>query len=152
MSLQIRAAMAEDLPAIAALFYHTVHQVNARDYTPAQLQAWAPRIESVSFWQQRFIHSQVYVATVAGQISGFSNFQPNKGYIDCFFVHHAMQGQGVGRALLQAIEQLPAPYWFAEVSVTAQAFFQHHGFQAQRYYEKTLRGQSFAVCLMEKTC
>ena len=32
----------EDSPALAALFYETVHRVNIKDYTPAQVQAWAP--------------------------------------------------------------------------------------------------------------
>ena len=30
-----------DCPALAALFYDTVHTVAAVDYTPAQLDAWA---------------------------------------------------------------------------------------------------------------
>lgn len=35
----LRPYRSEDCPALAALFYDTVHTVNARDYTPEQLDA-----------------------------------------------------------------------------------------------------------------
>jgi len=38
----IREYRPEDCRMLAELFYRTVHQVNARDYTQAQLEAWAP--------------------------------------------------------------------------------------------------------------
>ena len=31
-----------DIPEAVALFHTTVHAVNARDYSPAQLDAWTP--------------------------------------------------------------------------------------------------------------
>lgn len=37
----LRAYQPSDLEELAALFYDTVHRVNARDYTPQQLDAWA---------------------------------------------------------------------------------------------------------------
>ena len=37
----LRAYRPGDCREMAALFYDTVHTVNARDYTPEQLDAWA---------------------------------------------------------------------------------------------------------------
>ena len=37
--LRLRRYQPADCAALAALFYDTVHTVNARDYTPAQLDA-----------------------------------------------------------------------------------------------------------------
>lgn len=37
--MEIRKYKGEDCAAMADLFYETVHTVNARDYTPAQLDA-----------------------------------------------------------------------------------------------------------------
>ena len=36
------------------LFFHTVHTVNAADYSPEQLDAWAPLIPDAGDWQRRF--------------------------------------------------------------------------------------------------
>ena len=42
MNIHIRNYASEDCLILARLFYDTVHTVNARDYTPEQLEAWAP--------------------------------------------------------------------------------------------------------------
>lgn len=39
--MELREYRPEDCEAITRLFYDTVHTVNQRDYTPAQLDAWA---------------------------------------------------------------------------------------------------------------
>lgn len=45
--MHIRSFEIEDIAQIVALFFDTVHTVNAKDYTAAQLQAWAPADEQV---------------------------------------------------------------------------------------------------------
>ena len=45
-AVTLRPYRPDDCPALAALFYQTVHTVNAAHYTPAQLDAWAPRRRS----------------------------------------------------------------------------------------------------------
>lgn len=42
--VEVRPYVKRDAPEIARLFYETVHVVNRRDYTPAQLDAWAPEV------------------------------------------------------------------------------------------------------------
>lgn len=37
----IREYRPSDCRELAELFYHTVHTVNAKDYSPEQLDAWA---------------------------------------------------------------------------------------------------------------
>ncbi len=37
----IRAYQTSDCENLAELFYHTVHTVNAKDYTKEQLNVWA---------------------------------------------------------------------------------------------------------------
>ena len=41
VGMTIRAYRSSDLDEILTLFYDTVHTVNAKDYTSAQLDAWA---------------------------------------------------------------------------------------------------------------
>ena len=38
----IRVYRTEDASSLTALFYDTVHRINAKDYTREQIMAWAP--------------------------------------------------------------------------------------------------------------
>lgn len=38
----IRKYKPEDCRTLSRLFYHTVHTVNAKDYSQEQLKAWSP--------------------------------------------------------------------------------------------------------------
>ena len=42
--MQIRPVKRADIPQIARLCYETVHRMNALDYSPEQVGAWAPRV------------------------------------------------------------------------------------------------------------
>ena len=40
--MYLRLYRPEDLESLTRLFFETIHTVNAGDYTPEQLWAWAP--------------------------------------------------------------------------------------------------------------
>ena len=48
--MRIRSYVRRDAEAIVRLFYDTVHRANAADYTPAQLEAWAPEVPDPEPW------------------------------------------------------------------------------------------------------
>ena len=48
----LRPYTSADLEEILTLFYETVHTVNARDYNPPQLDAWAPRTAYRARWDR----------------------------------------------------------------------------------------------------
>ena len=52
--MEVRESREVDIPAISRLYYDTVHRVNARDYSPQQIEAWAPAVANESFWRERF--------------------------------------------------------------------------------------------------
>jgi putative acetyltransferase len=52
--MRIRPVKRADVPEISRLYYETVHRVNARDYAPDQITAWAPRVYPDFFWLRRF--------------------------------------------------------------------------------------------------
>ena len=149
----VRPYRKDDLPEIAQLFYNTVHLVNCADYNPAQLQAWAPYLYTIDYWQNRFQKYEVYVADAQGTVVGFAEFE-STGHIDCFYVHHQWQRQGVGASLMLAIEadanHQQIPRLFAEVSLTARLFFQHHGFAVVRSQQKRYRDLQFQQFVMAK--
>ena len=49
-------------PALAELFYQTVHAVNARDYSPEQLDAWADGRVELAAWDASFLAHRTLAA------------------------------------------------------------------------------------------
>lgn len=151
--IKIRLFKAQDAEQIAQLFHQTVRQVNIRDYSNEQVQAWAPDDLHFRDWVSVCSNRFTYVADDAGTIAGFGELEPN-GHIDCFYCHKNYQGRGVGRQMYQAIEakaiELSLPRLFTEASITAKPFFQRMGFAVVRAQVVTRRGETFTNYAMEK--
>ncbi len=99
----LRAYKPRDISAMAHLFYDTVHSVNKRDYTPQQLRVWATGHVDCAAWEQRFSSSLTIIAEREVELLGFGN-RVAGGEIDCLYVHRDYQRQGVGSAILRALE------------------------------------------------
>ena len=151
--MQIRLVKRADVPEIARLYYETVHRVNARDYGPEQIAAWAPRVYPDAFWLRRFRRYRVFVAEDEGEVVGFAELAAD-GAIDCFYVHHAHQGEGVGAALMARVEREArrrgSTRLVADVSLTAEPFFRRMGFRVVRRQVKIYRNRPFRQAVMEK--
>lgn len=135
------------------LFYETIHTVNARDYTPEQLDAWAPQQIDHRLWEKRTRERNPFVASVENQIVGYADLQTD-GLIDHFFVHHQWQRRGVGTALMAAIEAeattLGLAELYSDVSLTARRFFGSHGFHVVIEQEVAIDDFSLRNCRMTK--
>ncbi len=151
--MAIRTWCEDDLAAIGQLFFEAVHRVNSRDYSPSQIQAWAPEPWPPSYWRERFQPYQVFVAELAGQVVGFAELDLAEGHVDCFYVHHAYQHQGIGRMLMQAIERAlegsGVKHLHADVSLTARAFFESMGFSVTQQQGVIYRGERFQQFRMQ---
>jgi putative acetyltransferase len=149
----VRAWREADLPAVSRLYFETVRNVNARDYTPEQIAAWAPRVEADDYWRERFATRRAFVAEVDGAIAGFAELEP-PGHVDCFYVHHGFQARGIGALMMRRLADeaaaLGADRLHAEVSVTARAFFDSQGFAVIRAVTREYRGQRYRQFLMER--
>ena len=151
--ITLRPYQPGDGPLLAAFFYETVHTVNARDYTPAQLQAWAPSPEAPDpeAWDRSFQGRRALVAEAGGQIAGFGDLDPKTGYLDRLYVHKDRQGQGVASALCAALEaaaRTDRVHTYA--SLTARPFFLRRGYRLLRENQVERRGVLLTNFLMEK--
>lgn len=95
--MQIRRYDPADLDEVVKLFYNTVHIVNAADYTPKQLDAWAPKTMDTSKWAVSLDLNSAFVAVEDG-IIGFGDITAD-GYLDRLYVRADSIGKGVGKAL-----------------------------------------------------
>jgi putative acetyltransferase len=127
--------------------------VNARDYSPEQIRAWAPRVYPDTFWRRRFRRYHVLIAEDGGSIVGFVELAP-KGEIDCFYVQHDHQHRGIGAALMARIEREARSRGntrlLADVSIIAEPFFRRMGFRVVRRQIKIYRNRAFKQAVMEK--
>ncbi len=129
--MEIRRFRTGDEDALFQVFLSAVHDIASRDYTAAQIEAWAPTDIAPKEWASRMRALRPFVVEVEGEIAGYADIQPN-GYIDHFFVSGAHTRQGVGTLLMSRIHDeaklLGIRELTADVSKTAEPFFLHCGF------------------------
>ncbi|MBN7280267.1 GNAT family N-acetyltransferase [Vibrio cholerae] len=151
--IEIRKYQESDALDLWAIFYHTVRNVNLRDYSQAQVEAWAPDGFSSEIWQRKMNLLSPFVAEIDGKIVGYSDLQEN-GLIDHFFCHHEHQGQGVGRQLMEHVlrmgELQGITRFYSEVSITARPFYERFGFNVIQEQIIEVRGQKLCNFVMEK--
>lgn len=149
----IRRCRPGEEEALWRRYRDTTHIVNGRDYTPAQVEHWAPADKDMTAWTERIAVRNPFVAERDGEILGFAGLEAD-GHVDFFYVHHAHQREGVGTALQQAIEaegaRLGLTCLRAEVSTTARAFFERMGFQIVRRQENIVCGAVAPNYVMQK--
>ena len=151
--MKIRTYEIGDTEKIVKLFYDTVHEVNIRDYTTAQVDAWAPADTDIQIWMQSLSSKLTFVAEEGDTIAGFGELEAN-GHIDRFYCHKDFQRQGIGKLILTQIEskaqELRLKKLFTEASITARSFFEAQGFMMIREQEVERRGQKIINFAMEK--
>ncbi|MFI2831272.1 GNAT family N-acetyltransferase [Klebsiella aerogenes] len=145
--LTIRAYLEDDFPALCAIFLRAVKETASRDYSPAQIAAWAQVDESR--WRQKFEHSQVLVAVIDNQPVGFITVVND--YIDLFFVSPDYTRRGIGHALIGGVcASLPGKILSVDASITARSSFLRQGFRVVAEQRVESRGEWFTNYRMEK--
>ena len=148
--MKLRPYESGDCPALARLFYDTVHTVNGRDYTPEQLAAWADGQVDLSAWDTSFLAHHTLVAEEYGVILGFADMD-GSGYLDRLYVHKDRQSQGVASALCDALEDAcPAAVFTTHASLTARPFFEGRGYRVLRRQTVIRHGVALDNYVMEK--
>lgn len=148
--MRLRLYRAGDLPALLVLFYDTVHTVCAGDYTPAQLDAWAPKEREEAAWDASLRSRTTLVAEEDGVLLGFGNIGSD-GYLDLLYVHKDHQGRGVAAVLCNFLETLyPVEKVTVHASETARPFFEKRGYRVLRPQQVERRGQVLTNYVMEK--
>lgn len=128
--MELRPYCPTDCTVIAELFYQTVHTVNARDYTPQQLDAWASGQVDLEKWNKSFLAHDTWVAVEEGLLIGFADIDQS-GYLDRLYVHKDFQNCGIATLLCNKLEQRCAAQRFTtHASITARSFFEKRGYHA----------------------
>jgi putative acetyltransferase len=134
-SVVIRPYECSDAAETLAVFISAVTETAPADYTAEQVQAWAqPERRDVGTWHAAMQARNSIVATIGGELAGFSDASPD-GYLDMMFVSPRHQRTGVARQLLAHLEAQArsegAPALSADASITARPFFERYGFTVE---------------------
>ena len=148
--MTVRRYRAGDCRTLTKLFYETVHSVNARDYTPEQLDAWAPAVPDAGEWDRSLRAHTCFVAEENGAVVGFGDMDPS-GYLDRLYVSKDFQGRGAASALCGALEAaVRAARYTTHASITARPFFEKRGWRVVKEQSVERRGVTMTNFVMEK--
>jgi putative acetyltransferase len=151
--IAMRPFLAADAPLLAEIFRASVEELTGDDYSEAQREAWISTADDEKAFGARLAKSLTLLGTMDGSPVGFASLVDNER-LDMLYVHPAAAGHGVGSMLVDAIEKLAAARGArrlrAEVSDSAQDFFERRGFVAQQRNTVPLGDEWLANTTMEK--
>lgn len=148
--MELRTYQTADLTQITDLFYNTVHTVNARDYSQAQLDVWATGQVDPERWDASLSSHDSVVAVEDGHIIGFGDMD-EAGYLDRLYVHRDYQGRGVATAICNRLESAsPSSSFSTHASITARPFFERRGYRVVKEQQVDRQGILLTNFVMEK--
>lgn len=152
----LRPYLPSDCAALAALFYETVHTVNAGDYSKEQLDAWADGQVDLETWNKSFLTHHTYVAVqksgaaAGGRIIGFGDMD-DTGYLDQLYVHKDYLRQGVATAICDRLEEeIKRRPFVTHASITARPFFERRGYVMVEEQRVLRKGVCLSNYIMQK--
>ncbi len=170
----IRKAELKDIPAIIKMYQETVRNVNAKDYSHAQIEVWAEGAENKARWEtaiieQYFVLAEDNTPLPSVKTEGFTDPLPSQegnkclagfasiaadGYLDFMYVSKDHQRKGIASMLLNETEHKAAEQnnekIYSHVSKTAKGFFLKRGYKHIKDIEDPYRGELFINALMIK--
>lgn len=150
----IRPYQDGDADALAAVFERAVRTIGARDYSPAQIEAWIgdqPREED--FRTRMADGRRCWVALDGeGRVTAFVDLEAD-GHIDLLFADPDVAGRGVTSDLLDEVERTARDEGltrlYVEASEAARRFLSKRGYRVDRRRDFELRGVAIHNYAME---
>ena len=100
----IRPATPHDVPAMLSLHRASILTLCKDHYSAEQLTHWTTPLR-VELYANLLPTHQVLVYERSDELAGFAVLDPQLGLINATYVAPGATGQGIGRALLAALEQ-----------------------------------------------
>lgn len=151
--MKTRLYMPEDIESVLNLFYENVHTVCAKDYTPEQLDAWAPKEPNIHQWKASLNRNHTIVVEEKGRIIGFGDVGET-GYLDRLYVDKNHVHRGIGSLIVSQLEKYAKAKGIAfmntAASLTSKMFFESQGYVVLEEQTVERHGVRLRRYLMEK--
>lgn len=132
----LRPFLAADTPRLQDLYAQSIEELTRDDYDEDQRLAWIARAADGAALAARLARNTTLLVEVDGELLGFASLTPDNATIDLLYVHPYAAGNGVGSALLDALERLAKARGATALSVdasdTAEGFFSRRGYEVVR--------------------
>ncbi len=149
--MHIREFQLGDEADLHVVFRSAVHEIASKDYTPEQIEAWAPASFDSEVWAKRMQGIHPFVVEHNAKLVAYADVQPT-GYIDHFFVSGPFARTGIGTLLMNRIHETASARGIevltSDVSRTAQPFFARFGFIVNEQKASVVRGVTVKNALM----
>lgn len=133
MKCAIRPARAEDADEISAVILRALRETNAQDYA-SEIIARVEQSFSPDAVLQLIGKRTVFIATIDGRVVGTASL--DGPVVRTVFVSPDVQGQGIGKLLMEAVERTARerniPTLAVPSSISAETFYAQLGFKAVR--------------------
>lgn len=130
-ALPMRPFLIADTSRLQDLFAQSIEELTQDEYDEDQRLAWITRAADAEAFAKRLGANVTILVEQDGEILGFASLKGNKE-IDMLYVHPYAVGQGVGSALVEAMERLAKARGAESLSVdasdTAHEFFSRRGY------------------------
>lgn len=149
--MKLRKYQSSDCPQIVELFYATVYDVNAKDYTKEQLEVWSTGNIDLIAWNQSFLNNYTVVVVEGEKVLGFGDIETT-GYLNRLYVHKDYQNQGIATVICNELEQQVSGMLITtHASITAKPFFEKRGYVVVKEQEVERQGIMLKNYIMKKT-
>lgn len=140
-----------DISEICNMFCDTVRNINKRDYTLEQINAWAGGID-MDKWDKSLSEHYSLEVKVLEKIAAFGDI--DGAYLDRLYVHKDFQGFGYGKMILDSLEEYAIQSGYKRIwtcaSITAKGFFEKYGYKVIRRQQVERKDVLLTNYVMEK--
>ncbi len=144
----------QNAQALRNVFHTAVRQTAAPYYSAAEREQWSPETFDKIAWAESLARLKPWVLWQDDLAIAYADLQAN-GYIDHFYVHGDYARQGIGQALFDHIASqaadMPLQELWADVSLSAEAFFRRQGFAVTWRRSRTRNGITLRNARMQKS-
>jgi putative acetyltransferase len=145
----IRRATPGDAEQITPVHVASIRTLCAKDYTQEQIDAWAGWKSPEKYRDAMAAGEVFFVAEVEGRVIGFSVLFGDE--VKAVYVHPDQVGRGVGRRLLDAVEDEARSCGVAELKLTSTLtsvrFYESCGYAKGDLHQHPVSGGVMLPCV-----
>lgn len=155
MPMYVRSFRPGDAPALARIFYDSVHQVGGLHYSLEQLNAWAPVVPGPERFLEQAADGRILLVAAddSDRPLAYGDLEMN-GHIDHLYCRPDAAGTGVASALYDRLEAAAGDCGIGrlhlEASEPARRFFLRKSFILLQRRQVALDGVAIHNFAMEK--
>ncbi len=132
MKIYLRNVVEADFEALAGVHKKSIRELCGAHYTTAQIESWTGILEPGIYDQA--LQEKVFIVARDGQgILGFGMLDLKKAEVSAVYLSPEAIGRGLGRRVLEELEQTAARkglvYLTVYATLNAIGFYRHHGYK-----------------------